>query len=99
MPIYELINTDTEERHEVFMSYSSLQEHLKDNPHLSQVPCSPNIVSGISGITHKVDSGFNDVLNRIAKANPHSPLAHEHGDKGIKASKTREAVQRQKAKQ
>ena len=54
----------------------------------------PAIVSGVAGITHKNDSGFNDMLGRIARANPHSPLGQTHGDKGVKATKVREAVNR-----
>lgn len=96
MPIYELINSETQEQHEVFMSWDSLQKHLEENPELSQVPCAPAVISGIAGVTHKVDSGFNDVLQRVAAANPHSPLADTHGSKGIKESKTREIVKKHK---
>ena len=56
-------------------------------------------MSGIAGVTHKNDSGFGDMMSRIAAANPTSPLAEKYGDKGIKATKTREAVNRQKEKQ
>lgn len=38
------------------------------------------------------------MLNRIAVANPNSALAQTHGDKGIKASKIRQAVNKVKAK-
>ena len=99
MPLYDVINSETNEVHEVFMSYSRLQEYLKENTHMRTVPAAPMLVSGIAGITHKVDSGFNDVLNRISNANPHSPLAQVHGSKGIKESKTREVVNKHKAKQ
>jgi hypothetical protein len=36
-------------------------------------------------------------MSRIATANPASPLAEKYGDKGIKASKTREVVKKAKA--
>jgi hypothetical protein len=36
-------------------------------------------------------------MSRIAAANPTSPLAEKYGDKGVKASKTREAVKKAKA--
>ena len=99
MPIYSIFNSETEEYDEVFMSYSSLQEHLKENPHLELIIHAPSIVSGVSGVTHKLDSGFKDVMSRIADANPHSPLAQQYGDKGVKATKVREAVNRQKGRQ
>lgn len=98
MPIYELENTESQEHYDVIMSWDDLQEHINKNPHLRRVPTAAKIVSGIAGVTHKVDSGFKDVLNRIGNANPHSPMGHEHGDRGIKASKTREVVAKHKAK-
>ncbi len=59
----------------------------------------PAIISGIAGVTHKNDSGFGDMMSRIAAANPTSPLAEKYGDKGVKATKTRQAVTRQKERQ
>lgn len=99
MPLYDLINTETQEVQEVFMSYSKLQEYLTENTEWIQMPSAPHLVSGIAGLTHKNDSGFNDMLSRIAAANPTSPLAETHGSKGIKESKTRAAVKKQKARQ
>lgn len=78
------------------MSYESLQKHLIDNPHLQQAICAPALISGVSGITHKTDSGFKDMLSRVATANPHSPLADQYGSKDVKASKTRAAVKKAK---
>lgn len=99
MPIYEYHDTESGEVWEEFWSISSHEQFLKDNPTIEQVLHAPAIVSGISGITHKNDSGFNDMMSRIAAANPTSPLADQYGDKGVKASKTREAVKRQKMRQ
>lgn len=81
------------------MSYSQRQDYLETNPDIEPVITAPALVSGISGITHKNDSGFNDMMSRIAAANPTSPLADKYGDKGIKASKTREAVNKARSKQ
>lgn len=92
MPLYEIMNIETDDVHEVLMPYSSLQEYLKENANYRLLVCSPAIVSGVSGITHKVDSGFNDVLNRIGNANPYSPMGALYGDKGIKQTKNREVV-------
>ena len=39
------------------------------------------------------------MMTRIASANPHSPLAQTYGDKSVKASKTREAVKKEKVRQ
>lgn len=96
MPLYEFVNTETGEQWDDFMSYESYKVYLAENPHINPV-YSISIIGG-TGDRVKTDSGFGDVLNRIAKANPNSPLAQTHGDKGVKASKTREVVQKHKSK-
>lgn len=98
MPIYEFRDKKTGEIWEEFLSMSAREEYLKQNPHAELVIGAPALISGIAGVTHKNDGGFNDLLNRIGNANPNSPLAQQHGDKGIKATKTREAVNKAKNK-
>ena len=98
MPIYEFRDKTTGEEWEEFLSFSGREEKLKDS-NIEQVITAPAIISGIAGDTHKNDSGFNDMMSRIATANPTSPLADKYGDKGIKATKTREAVVRQQERQ
>lgn len=99
MPIYTYIDPETNESWDELWSYSSHKQFLEDNPSIQQVFHAPNVISGIAGVTHKNDTGFKDMMSRIAAANPTSPLAEKYGDKGIKASKTREAVNRQKERQ
>jgi hypothetical protein len=98
MPIYTYYDPETEEEWDELWSYDTHKQFLADNPNLQQRFHAPNFVSGISGVTHKNDSGFNDMMQRIAAANPQSPLADKYGDKGIKASKTRDAVKKVKKK-
>ena len=98
MPIYEFYNKVTGESWEEMMSISSREQYLEDNPDIAQVITAPAFVSGIAGVTHKNDSGFGDMMSRIAQANPHSPLAQKHGSKGIKESKVRDIVNKHKAK-
>jgi hypothetical protein len=98
MPIYEFRNKDTGEIWEEFLTMSGKDEYLVANPHAQLVIGAPAIISGIAGVTHKTDSGFNDLLNKIGNANPTSPLAQQYGDKSIKASKTRDAVNKAKNK-
>jgi len=98
MPLYAFKDIETGEEWEELFSFSAKDEYLKTNPSVQQVLCTPAIISGIAGITHKNDSGFNDMLGRIAAANPHSPLAQVHGSKGIKESKTREAVNKARSR-
>lgn len=99
MPIYTYKNPETGDQWDELWSYDTHRQFLADNPELQQVMYAPALVSGVSGVTHKNDSGFGDMMQRIAAANPTSPLAEKYGDKGTKATKTREAVNRQKARQ
>jgi len=92
MPIYQFINTETNEVFEELMSISSKEEFLKNNPHISQQLTAPKVIAGVAGLTHKNDSGFNDVMSRIADANPYTPLAEKYGSKGITETKKRNAV-------
>lgn len=98
MPLYTFRDKTTGEEWDELLSFSGREELLKD-PNIEQVITAPAIISGISGVTHKTDSGFKDMMSRIAEANPHSPMAQTHGSKGIRESKTRAAVNKARARQ
>jgi hypothetical protein len=93
MPLYVFKNTETDEVFEEIMPYEKRVEFLKDNPHIICPPQAPRIVSGVA-TEIKIDGGFKEVLQRTAAQNPTSPLAATYGDKGIKATKTREVLQK-----
>jgi hypothetical protein len=97
MPTYTFRDKTTGEMWDEFLS-NSAREALLEDSNIEQIISAPALISGISGVTHKNDAGFNDMLSRIANANPHSPLGQTHGDKGVKASKTREVVKKHKSK-
>lgn len=99
MPTYSFRNIHTGEQWDEFLSYAERCDLLENNKDIEPVITAPAVISGISGLTHKTDSGFKDMLSRVAAANPMSPLAAAHGDKGIRASKTRAAVNREKERQ
>lgn len=81
------------------MSYEDRKTYLTNNPDIVAHMTPPNFVSGVSGVTHKTDGGFKDLMSRIADANPYSRVGHEYGRKGIKETANREAVERQKQRQ
>jgi len=95
MPIYRFKNTETDEEWEDYMGISARESYLADNPHIKQMVTGCAIISG-TGDSIKPDAGFNDMMGRIARANPTSKMADTYGDKGIKQTKIREVV---KAKQ
>lgn len=93
MPLYEFENTVTGEHWEQRMTFAESNDLLEEFPEFRRIVCAPMIVSGI-GDSVKVDGAFKDILQQTAAKNPHSPLAAQHGDKGIKAVKTREVVKK-----
>jgi len=72
--MYSIENTQTNEITSEFMSYSALENHLAENPHLRQALSAPPIVSGVISSRNKPDSGFNDILKTIKKKHPRSTV-------------------------
>jgi len=97
MPIYTFRNNNTNEEWDDFMSISSADDFLEQNPHIEKVPVAINFVGG-TGDRIKPDSGMKDVFSRIAEANPTTPIAERYGSKGIKETKTREAMNKIRTK-
>lgn len=92
MPIYSFENIKTGKQYTEQMSMSELDNYLIKNKNIRQVFTTLNIVGGVSGLTHKTDSGWNDTLQKIAEKHPGSPLAEKYKKKSIKEVKTREVV-------
>ena len=65
--MYDIRRISTGEVWEEFLSFSALEEKLKD-PDLEQCVCAPALVSGVS-IRNKTDHGWRDVLKKVKKAN------------------------------
>jgi len=74
MPTYNLENTKTGEVTTEFMSWSSLETHLAENPHIRQVLSAPPIVAGVISSKNKPDQGFRDILRTIKKRHPRSTV-------------------------
>jgi hypothetical protein len=97
MPTYTFKDTTTGEEWDEFLSISAAETMLEENPHIKRVPVAITIIGG-TGDRVKTDSGMKEMFSRIAQANPTTPLADTYGDKGIKATKTREAMKRARNK-
>ena len=94
MPTYDFENTKTGEVFEKFISISDKEKYLKDNPDIRQCVSGINIVGGVSGISYKTDSGWNDNLTRIAEAHPQSNLAKNQLRRSTKDVKTAEVLKK-----
>jgi hypothetical protein len=97
LPLYDFYNKNTDEVFEKLISIAGRETYLAENPHISQVPSAPMLVTG-QGERLKTDGGMGDILGRIARANPTSPLADTYGDKGITATKIRQVVKKNQSK-
>ena len=92
MPTYSFKNNETNEVTEIFLKVSELDQYKKDNPHLSTVIGATATVSGVGGL--KTDSGFNDVLHKVAEAHPTSALASKLGGRSESAVKTEKVTKK-----
>lgn len=67
MPIYSIMNKDTDEVFEVNMKFTELEHYLEDNPNLTQVF---NKFPGLGDSTRlglrRPDDGFRDVLKTVS---------------------------------
>jgi hypothetical protein len=73
MPIYSIRNNNSGEFEEdVMMSWNSLQEYLKDNPHLeSVITKAPALAtSGNTGALTKAGDGWKEVQDKIKSGLP-----------------------------
>ena len=92
MPIYSFENIKTGKEYTEQMSMSELDNYLLNNKNVRQVFTTLNIVGGVAGLTHKPDSGFKDVVQKIAEKHPSSPLAQKYKKKSIKEIKTKQVI-------
>jgi hypothetical protein len=92
MPTYTFEHIETGKIIEKTMSILERDDFVDENPDYRQVFTQLNIIGGVSGLTHKPDSGWNDTLQKIAEKHPSSPLADRYRKKGIKEIKTKQVL-------
>jgi hypothetical protein len=98
MPTYTFENIKTGKIVEKTMSMSERDNFVNNNNDFRQVFTSLNIVGGVSGLTHKPDSGWNDTLQKIAEKHPNSPLADRYRKKSINEIKTKQVINKHRKK-
>jgi hypothetical protein len=75
MPTYKFRDKNTGEEFEKFMSISSREDYLQQNPHLEQAIAGvPMIGDPVNMGVTKRDSGFKHVLQQIHERTPGSDL-------------------------
>jgi len=96
MPTY-IFENEKGEVFERFMKISEADAYLKNNPNIKRLPTAPNIVSG-TGDRTKPPKGFQEVLSRVADANPYSKLADSHGKKDARSVASRAVAKKARKK-
>ena len=80
MPTYRFRDMNSGEEFDEFMSMSERENYLKTHPLIAQVPVPVAFVGDhIMGVGPKNDSGFNEVMGKIADGYPLSPMADKYG--------------------
>lgn len=74
MPTYDFRNTETGEIFEKFMSISSREQYLKDNPNIEQVLLHAPSVNADPIGSNQHGKAFREVLNKIHQRSPGSVL-------------------------
>ena len=79
MPTYTFFNKDAGIEYDEVMSMSEYDEYMENNN--VQRVYQPVALSAdhLMGVGPKSDSGFNDVMGKIADGNPLSPMADRFG--------------------
>ena len=96
MPIYTFYNKRTKKQYDDMITIAEMEEYLKKNKHIKQVPKGINIVASTGSRHMKTDSGWKDTLAKIGEAHPGSPLAQQTQKKTIKQIRTEQAVSKNK---
>ncbi len=92
MPTYTFEHIKTGVIREISMTMSERDDFVLKNNDYRQVFTTLNIVGGVAGLTHKPDSGFQDVVQKIAEKHPGSPLAEKYRKKSIKEIRTKQVI-------
>lgn len=93
MPIYDFLNTETDEEFTTLMKISEREDYLKTNPHIKQILGATATVGQVS-VTGKVPDGFKEVLSKVAEKHPTSAVGERYGRKSIKEIKTQQIVEK-----
>ncbi len=92
MPTYTFEHLKTGVITDFSMTMSERDEFVMKNKDYRQVFTTLNIIGGVAGLTHKPDSGFQDVVQKIAEKHPGSPLADRFRKKSIKEIRTKQVI-------
>jgi len=100
MATYTFKDITTQELIDVVLDMNDYDEFKLLNPHLERyfdIESIPPVIGGFN-YNSKIDSGFKEVLSKVAEAHPGSALADSHLSKSIKQSRTERAVKQWKKK-
>ena len=74
MPLYEFVNTETNEVFDLIMKISEKEQYLQDNPNIQALLSAPVMMDPVRVGVRRPDNGFKEVLQRIHEKTPGSRL-------------------------
>jgi hypothetical protein len=74
LPLYDFINTETNETFELMMKISEKEQYLQNNPHIQSVIGAPTMMDPVRIGVRRTDNGFKEVLQKIHEKTPGSML-------------------------
>tara|TARA_Y100001970_G_scaffold293846_1_gene443797 strand:+ start:9868 stop:10161 length:294 start_codon:yes stop_codon:yes gene_type:complete len=84
MPTYVFENQDTGEVTELQMRMSELDDFKKNNPEMKQIITGVNLMYNSQSAKNNKDGGWNELMSKMADANPGSDVANKYKKKSIK---------------
>lgn len=74
MPIYKFRDRSTNELVDITLRITDYDSYISSNPNMERyIDSVPGIIGGVGSI--KTDSGFKEVISKVAEAHPSSELA------------------------
>ena len=98
MPTYRFYNTKTKEEYEELMSIAEMETLIKKKHITLMPPTQMNIVGSVGQLDSKTDSGWKEMLSRVAEAHPQSNLADRYGKKTNNEVKTKQLLNKYRKK-
>ena len=98
MPTYRFYNKNTKTEFEEYMTISEMEKFTKKKHITLMPPTQMNIVGSVGQLDSKTDSGWKEMLSRVAEAHPESNLADRYGKKTNAQIKTKQLLNKYRKK-
>ena len=98
MPTYRFYDKVKDVEFEDYMTISEMEKLIKKKHITLMPPTQMNIVGSVGQLDSKTDSGWKEMLSRVAEAHPESNLADRYGKKTNAQIKTKQLLNKYRKK-